>query len=160
MSEPIRALAGAEQVEQLADRLSEAADALHARVMRALRQQAARPLRPERGLLISHGEAQTLFDDEVALRQHANRLYMDAASHAIAGLDASQQSVLELAEAARQAIGKIDTLRDLVDIGIKLLALAGAAASGKPERVADALGKLAEQLRAVSRHKAAAAAAK
>lgn len=139
-----RALASAQQVEQLADSLSQAANALHARIMRAIRQRPAGkapPLPPR--LAISADEARALFDNEVALRQLANRLYADAAGCALAGLEASQRSVLDAADGATKKIGKIGALKDLINIGNDLLALAGAVAGGgKPEQIVAALERL------------------
>jgi hypothetical protein len=77
------AMANAAQVEELADHLSQLADAMHARIMRAIRKQGsggsvaspvegAAPAKPE--LLLSRTEAQAMFDLEVALRQNANSL--------------------------------------------------------------------------------------
>lgn len=96
-----KALASARQVEQLADSLSQAANALHARIMRAIRQRPAgeSPSLPS-GLALSADQARALFDNEVALRQLANRLYTDAAGCALAGLEASQRSVLDAADGA------------------------------------------------------------
>jgi hypothetical protein len=138
------ALASAQQVEQLADSLSQAANALHARIMRAIRQRpAGKAFSPPSRLAISADEARALFDDEVALRQLANRLYADAAGCALAGLEASQRSVLDAADGATKKIGKIDTLKDLINIGNDLLALAGAVVgAGQPEQIVAALEKL------------------
>jgi hypothetical protein len=147
-------LENAAQVEELADHLSKLADAMHARIMRAIRKQSAAdgqdapagqdadaaPGKAE--LVLSRTEAQAMFDLEVALRQHANKLYMDAAHHTIAGLQASQQSLHALASAAKEKIARIDTLRDLIEIGTDALALAAAAVAGKPEGMLAAFKKL------------------
>ena len=138
-----QALASAQQVEQLADSLSQAANALHARIMRAIRQRlaGAAPSVPSR-LAISADEARALFGNEVALRQLANRLYSDAAGYALTGLEESQRSVLDAADDATKKIGKIDALKDLIGIGNDLLALAGAVVGGKPEQIISALKRL------------------
>jgi hypothetical protein len=143
MQQQDKALANAAQVEQLADSLSITADALHARVMRAIKKRPtgdAPPATPEPA--ISQAEAQTLFEQEVALRQQANSLYMDAARYAVAPLDTSQRSVIELVYVARQEIGKIDTVKDLIGIGASLLSLATAVITGKPDAMLSALKKL------------------
>ncbi len=125
------ALANAAQIEQLADGLSLLADALHAQLVRALRKRAA-----DHGNGISQQEAQQVFDIEVGLRQQAMTLHLDAAIHAIAGLQVSQDSVLKLAEAARIKIAKIDKAKDLIGIGNSLLELAAAIVGGKLDKVA------------------------
>lgn len=139
MQQEDKALANAAQVEQLADSLSITADALHARVMRAIKK---RPAGDAPEPAISQTEAQTLFEQEVALRQQANSLYMDAAGYAVAPLASSQRSVIELVYTARQEIGKIDTVKDLIDIGANLLSLATAVIAGKPDAMLNALKKL------------------
>lgn len=141
------ALAAESQVEQVADSLSNAADALHARVMRAIRKRplgGAAPAGLE--LSLSQAEAQTMFDNEVALRQQANQLYLDAANYTTQGLEASQRSVLELAEATKQKIARVNHMRDLIDIGTDLLNLAGGIVARKPEHIASALQKMRDHV--------------
>jgi len=128
--------------EQLADGLSDAADALHARVMRALRKLPADGAAPP----ITQTEAQALFDQEVALRQQANGLYTDAARAAIAGLAASQHSLLDLIDGAKKNIASIAKMQDLVGIGIDLLTLAGAIVEAKPERLLTAAKTMRERI--------------
>lgn len=152
------ALANAAQVEELADQLSRLADAMHARIMRAIRKQAAadaggaqesadgNATPGKTALFLSRTEAQAMFDLEVALRQHANKLYMDAAHHTIAGLQASQDSLHALASAAKDQIAKINTLRDLIEIGTDALSLAAATVAGKPESILAALKKMREHI--------------
>ena len=62
-------------LETLADSLSASADALHARLMRAIRQKMPGTSEPA----ISRAAAQALFANEVTLRQHALGLYLEAA---------------------------------------------------------------------------------
>ncbi|MFM9436332.1 hypothetical protein ACFDR9_003416 [Janthinobacterium sp. CG_23.3] len=149
------ALASASQVEQLADSLSDAADALHTRVMRAIRK---RPLGgaapPGLELVLSQAEAQTMFDAEVSLRQRANELYIDAGGYALQGLDTSQHSLMELTDTAKQKIARINNLKDLIAIGSDLLTLAGAVIAGKPDRVAKALGHMHEHFAGLKKDKA------
>lgn len=137
-----KALGSAQQVEQLADALSQAANALHARIMRAIRQRPAGtpPALPR--LALSTDQARALFDNEVALRQQANRLYTDAAGYVLSGLEASQRSVMDVADDATRKIGKIDALKDLIGIGNDLLALASAVVAGQPGETVTALKKL------------------
>jgi hypothetical protein len=137
-----KALGSAQHVEQLADALSQAANALHARIMRAIRQRPAGvpPALPR--LALSAEQARALFDNEVALRQQANRLYSDAAGYVLAGLKASQRSVMDVADDATRKIGKIDALKDLIGIGNDLLALASAVAAGQLENTVSALKTL------------------
>lgn len=143
--------ATADDLEALADSLSATADELHTRLMRAIRQRppgapaapgypaapAAAPPAPAAGIDqgISQGAAQALFENEVALRQRANGLYLDAAALAAGGLGGMQRQLLDLNAQARETLRKVDRLKDLIGITSELLALGAAIASGKPEHI-------------------------
>ncbi|NYE61029.1 hypothetical protein FHW58_002181 [Duganella sp. 1224] len=133
------------QIEALADHLSASADALHRRLMRALRQPAADGALPG----ITQATAQALFDDEVALRQRANSLYLQAALLAAAGLGPQQQQLLDLTARAQDKIDRIDRLKDLVDLAAELLTLGAAVATGKPDQVLKPLEKLKQHIEAL-----------
>ena len=137
--------ATADDLEALADSLSACADELHARLMRAIRRilptaptaplhPAGNPASPaptagiDQG--ISQGAAQALFENEVALRQRANGLYLDAAMLAAGGLGGMQHQLLDLSAQARETIRKVDRLKDLIGITSELLALGAAIAAG------------------------------
>ena len=138
-------------IEALADSLVACADALHTRLMRAIR--AAAPGTPgvagsiDQGL--SQGAAQALFENEVALRQRANGLYLDAATLAATGLDGQQQLLLDLTAQAQEKIRKINRLKDMIDITGDLLALGAAVAAGQPEHLAAPLEKIRRHLAAL-----------
>lgn len=141
--------AGAADIEALADSLSACADELHARLMRALRVPAPGAAPAGVGAIApppSQGAAQALFESEVALRQRANGLYLDAALLAASGLGGAQQQLLALTAQARGKIGKINRLKDLIDIAAELLALGAAVAAGKPEHLAAPLEKIKHHL--------------
>ena len=132
-------------IEALADSLSACADVLHTRLMRAIRKQP-----PEGGLPgISEGAAQALFENEVALRQRANSLYLDAARLAASGLGGAQQQMLDLTARAQEKIRKIDRLKDLIDLTAELLSLGAAVAAGKPEHIVAPLEKLKHHIEAL-----------
>lgn len=138
-----------EDIEALADSLSASADALHARLMRAIRKPPpgtpATPAQPG----ISQGVAQALFENEVALRQRANGLYLNAAVLAAAGLGPQRQQLLELAARAQEKIAKIDRIKDLVDIAADLLSVAAGVAAAKPEQVIRPLESLKHHIEAL-----------
>jgi len=138
-------------LEILADSLSACADELHQRIMRGVRRQQA--LEGTGGL--AHGAAQALFENEVALRQQANSLYVDAASHALEGLGVSQQELLRLAESARAAIARINRVKELVSLSADLLAVAAAVAAARPEHLAAPLENLKAFLAARERDNSA-----
>jgi hypothetical protein len=133
-------------LETLADSLSASADELHQRIMRGIRLQQRLEGNGKGGL--SHGAAQALFENEVALRQQANSLYVDAASHSLEGMGVSQQELLRLAAEARQAIRHIERVKELAGISADLLAVAAAIAAARPEHLAAPLESLKQTLAA------------
>ena len=124
------ALSNAVRVEQLADGLSQAAAALHAAVMRAIRKRASLG---EAG--ITQAEAQAVFALEVELRQQANALYADAAGHATTGLDTAQRQLSGRLDAVRQRIARHDQVSDWISLATGLLNLGRAVLAGNPERI-------------------------
>ena len=138
-------MADTHHIIALADSLSGCADALHARLMRALRQPAPGGQAPA----ISQGAAQALFENEVTLRQRANGLYLDAARLAAGGLGGAQQQLLDVTTRARDSIARIERAKDLIDIAAELLSLGAAVAAGKPERLVSPLEKLKHHLDAL-----------
>jgi hypothetical protein len=126
-------------IEALADSLSDSADALHKRIMRAIGQNAASE-GTNPGQAITHEQAQALFDQEVALRQHANALYTEATRHVAAGGGVPARELLDLAAAARDRIRHIERVKDLAGIAAALLT--AAVADGHPERLPAALKEL------------------
>lgn len=137
--------ASAADLEALADRLSACADALHARLMRALRPPPLLP-GPGAGLAPPQEEAQALFEAEVALRQRANTLYLGAATLAAGGLGGDLRQLLDVTARARDSINRVNRLRDLADIAAELLAMGAAVAAGRPEHLAAPLEQLRHHL--------------
>jgi hypothetical protein len=133
-----------EEIEALADNLSASADALHVRLMRALRRQPdGAP--PE----MSQGVAQALFENEVTLRQRANSLYLDAARLAAGGLGPAMLQLPEVTARAKEQIARIERLKDLIDLAAELLALGAAVAGGKPDQILSPFEKLKHHLDAL-----------
>ncbi|MGB9989111.1 hypothetical protein [Pseudoduganella rhizocola] len=125
-------------IAALADSLTACAGELHARIMREIRREA-----------LGHEEAQTLFDQEVALRLQANKLYVDAAVLAAGSLALPRRQLLELTEQAREAIRRIERTKLVVDIAGNLLRLAAAVAAARPEDLAPAAEDLKATLSAL-----------
>lgn len=128
-------------IEALADSLSASANALHKRIMAAIRKNAATS-----GEAISHGEAQALFEQEIALRQQANALYADVTRFATAGLAGPVRELLDLAARAGARIGRIERLKELAGIAAALLGAAAAIVAARPEALVPALEELKEHL--------------
>lgn len=150
-------------LEALADSLSTCADILHARLMRAIHQRpplspadasartpAAPPLPSASAGTIdqgmSQGAAQALFENEVALRQRANGLYLEAAELAGLGLGGQQQVLLDLAVQAQDKIRRINRIKDMASLLADLLSLGAAVAAGKPEHLGPPVEKLRQHL--------------
>lgn len=139
-----------QDLETLADSLSASADELHQRIMRGLRQQQRLEGSHAKGgpAPLTQGAAQALFENEVALRQQANSLYADAASHSLEGMGTSLPELLRLAAEARLAIRHIERVKELAAISADLLAVAAAIAAARPEHLAAPLQSLKQQLAA------------
>lgn len=135
------ALGSAMHVEQLADSLSQAADTLHASVMRAIRKRASLG---QAG--ITQAEAQAVFALEVALRQQANTLHEDASGHAITGLDTAQRELNELLGTVRQRIARHDSASHWIGLATGLLNLGRAVLARSPERILSTLATVRERL--------------
>ncbi|USX25195.1 hypothetical protein NHH73_21670 [Oxalobacteraceae bacterium OTU3CINTB1] len=130
------------EIEALADGLSASADALHTRLMRELRQKPPG---------IAQATAQALFDNEVALRQHANSLYLEAAVLAASGLAGAQQQLLDVTARAQEKIRKIQHTKDLIALTGELLSLAAAIATGKPDKLAKPFETIKHHLEAMDK---------
>jgi hypothetical protein len=142
------------QIEALADSLSANADALHRRLLRAIRPRAhdapapPDPTTPPEPAL-SQNAAQALFENEVILRQRANGLYLEAATLAATGLGGLQQQLLDVTAQAEQKIAELTRTKDLIALTGELLTLAAALASGQPERLIAPYEKIKDHLQAL-----------
>ena len=149
-------------IEALADSLSACANELHQRIMRAIRRNGQGRVEgdgdAENGVDeagdgaasgITQADAQALFDQEVALRQSANSLYVDSARLAVAGLAIPGQQLLSLAARARETIRRIDRAKEIAGIAGSLIGVAAAILSAHPQNLATALETLDEHLDAL-----------
>lgn len=143
---PGEALASARKVEELADRLSACADAIHARVMRDVRRY------PDGVPEAEQKAALTLLDGEQELRQRADRLYADAAACIVSSLGQSQQHLIQLTTDAVAKIQTITRIGDGITLVARLVALAAAAVSGQGLVVITALNALQAQLGTMALH--------
>lgn len=141
------ATATSADIERLADSLSASANALHERIMAAIRRNddhagGGAPLAGG----IAHADAQALFEQEVALRQQANSLYVDSARLATAGLVVPGPQLLDVAARARETIRRIDRAKDIAGIVAALLGLTAAVLTAKGKEAAAALEDLKDNL--------------
>ena len=131
--------------EALADKLSECADEIHARMVATIRAYVGREVPAT-----EQAALRTLWDHELVLRQRANGLYTQAAANAIAGLGEHKAQLSRLTAEAANRIATIARVADAVGLVAALAALAGAAALGQPAPIVAALDKLRTQVTALA----------
>lgn len=122
------ALKTGKNLVELADKLTQSADAIHARLMKAIK-----------GKQVDQAMAQRIFQDEVVLRQRANALYLNAAHCVVGELQPTQKSVLELVDVANDRITRIKSISLCIDLIADLLVLAAAACAAKAGPIVAAL---------------------
>jgi len=151
---PAQALSTAKQVEELADQLSACADSIHARVMSDIRRHGGGEVPAA-----EQAAARALFDAETELRQHANRLYAEAAACIVSSLGQSQKNLIQLTADAAAKIRQITRISDGITLVARLLGLAAAAATGHAVPILLAVDALKLQLDVIALHNPPAAAA-
>jgi hypothetical protein len=122
------ALADKAQVEELADKITGCADAIHVRLIQAIKNKE-----------IDHVIAQLIFQDETILRQRANGLYIDAANCVVIGLSGSQRNLIKVINLAKAKIATIETIERVIDLIADILVVAAAAYAAKPDSILAAL---------------------
>jgi hypothetical protein len=133
------------QVEALADQLSALADDIHVRVMKDIRAHQGGPVSDAEQAI-----ARGLLEDEILLRQRANGLYAEAATHVVQSLGQSQQKIVQLTADAAEKIRKISRIADITGLVGGLLMLAGAAATGQPAPIVVAIERVSKQVKKVA----------
>jgi hypothetical protein len=134
------ALTNKEQVEALADNLTECAGSIHDRLKKAIKNKE-----------IDQSTAQSIFQDEAILRQRANSLYIDAANRVVVDLAESQKSVMALIDTAKNTIRTIEDLARFIDLIADLLVLAAAVYAAKPAPILAALKEVKADIDALQR---------
>lgn len=114
------ALSTAAEIEALADKLTESADAMHEKVLSAAKSRT-----------ISQEEAQEAFDQLSSLRMDADSLYTDAINKVLEGMESTQDELMGVIEEAKGKIEKIDRISDGLVVIAKLLTLAAQVQSGE-----------------------------
>ncbi len=114
------ALSTAAEIEALADKLTESADAMHTKVLSAAKSRT-----------ISQEEAQAAFDQLSSLRMDADSLYTDAINKVLEGMESTQDELMGVIEEAKGKIEKIDRISDGLVVIAKLLTLAAQVQSGE-----------------------------
>lgn len=138
-------LSTVQQIEALADQLSAVADAIHARVMKDIKDHQGGPIGEA-----EQAVARALLEDEVLLRQRAGSLYADAATYVVQSLGKSQQQIVKLTADAAEKIRKISRIADVTGLVGGVLMLAGAAATGQPAAIVVAIERVSKQVKKVA----------
>jgi hypothetical protein len=141
------ALSQPADVAALADELSAAADAIHARVLADLAARAGAPV-PD----ADQAAMRALFDAEVLLRQRANGLYADAAAAVVHTLALPQQHLMALTAQAGAKIRTITRISDALSLSTALLTVAGAAVTGQVPAIVTAVDHLRRTVLVVQAH--------
>ena len=129
------ALESREDIEQLADGLTQSADESRAWLLDAIKKQTITP-----------DEARTTFQQEALLRQQANGLYIDAATCIVQGLSLSQKDFMKIIGEANKRIAKIEKIVILMDLLADILALAAASYAAKPKPILAALKEVKQDI--------------
>ena len=124
-----------EDIEALADGLSDMADAMHKRLLKAIK-----------GAEIELAEVQTQFQREALLRQKANALYADAAGAVVEGLPLAQSELLKVVQIAEERIQSIEDLRKGMEIFGDILVLSASVMAGKPGPILAAVKEIQDDL--------------
>jgi hypothetical protein len=133
------ALANQKQIEELANSLTECANSIHERLMKAITAKE-----------VSQDQARATFDDEASLRQRANALYIDAAKCVAGNLKISQESLTDVVGDAKDKIKEIRRISTFLDLVADLLALAIAAYSAKPNLIIAAFKEVKNDVDAIA----------
>lgn len=128
------------EVEALADSFGKSADVIHKRILNAIRKKE-----------IGQTEAQSLFQDETALRIKANALYLEAVQLVVRDLEVTQRELMKVVDKATAHIKKIKKISAFVDLVADLLVLAAAAYAAKPGPIVSALNEVKTDVTALAK---------
>ncbi len=129
------ALENAKEIEELADFLTQCADCVHERLIKAV---AAKE--------VNRVEAYAIFADEIGLRQRADSLYLEAAKCIVRGLEIAQKELIGVVGTANEAIRNIERTRAFIDLVADVLTLAAAACAAKPGPILAALEEVKKDI--------------
>ena len=129
------ALETEKHIMELADRLTQSANVIHDRLMKAIRAKQ-----------VDQAMAQLIFQDEVVLSQRTNALYIDAVNCVVAGLQPTQKGLLGMVDTANDRIHRIKAITQRLDLTADLLVLAAAAYAAKPGPILAALQEVKQDI--------------
>jgi hypothetical protein len=134
------ALSSATEVEALADAFGRSADVIHDRIIKAIKEEN-----------MKQAQAQSLFQDETALRIKANALYLEAIKLVVRDLELDQTELIKCIDKASSGMKTIDKISAFVDLVADLLVLAAAAYAAKPGPIIAAFREVRTDVTALAR---------
>jgi len=126
------------QVEAIADAMTACADAIHARLLAAIKKKE-----------IDQSAASALLQDEATLRQRANSIYIDAVNCVVENLKEPQKTITDIIEQAEKKIAAIKTIESFIDFMADLLVFAAAVYAAKPGPILSALKEIKDDVEAM-----------
>jgi hypothetical protein len=125
------ALSQKSDLEQIADQLSQSADAMNEGVKAAIANGTC-----------SQEKAYAILHDEQALRSRANAIYMDAARCVVSGLKIQQDDLVNAIQKANEALKKMEEFEKFLSISADMITIASAIYAAQPAVIFAALGAL------------------
>lgn len=125
------ALSQKSDLEQIADQLSQSADAMNEGVKAAIANGTC-----------SQEKAYAILHDEQALRSRANAIYMDAAQCVVSGLKIQQDDLVNAIQKANEVLKKMEEFEKFLSISADVITIASAIYAAQPTVILAALGAL------------------
>lgn len=108
-------------LEQIADQLSQSADAMYEGVKVAISNNTC-----------SQEKVYAILHDEQALRSRANAIYIDAAQCVVSGLKMEQDDLVKTIQKANDTLKKMEELNKFLSISADMIAIASAIYAARP----------------------------
>lgn len=122
-------------IQEIADLLSETADAMHEGAMAGIKAR-----------IISQEEAMDIAEQEQALRSQANSIYLAAAKLIVSDLDAAQSDLVEAINHAKGPLKRMEDINKFLSISADMISLAGAILESKPNEIIASLKSIRNSL--------------
>lgn len=130
------ALSTKDELEQVADLLSKAADSIHAGAMNGLKDN-----------ICTQDDVYQIMEQEQALRSQANEILLHAAVLVVANLSVAQGELVGAVEKASGVMKKMEELNKFLSVASSVIALAGSIVASDPKGIVSSLGVLKDTLR-------------
>lgn len=125
------ALSQKSDLEQIADQLTQSADAMNEGVKVGISNNTC-----------TQEKAYAILHDEQALRSRANAIYMDATQCVVSGLKVEQDDLIKTIQEANDTLRKMDELNKFLSISADMIAIASAIYAAQPAIILAAVNAL------------------